>query len=276
YVHVYYSALPALFYKIFYGIPYVITEHSTAFIRGDLSFLDKLKVKLYYLFCSANLPVSADLGEKIKELGVKKPYKVIPNVYDPLIFFPGKEKEKPAIINMVFVGNLVEQKGLKYLLPALENLKRRDFFLNVIGDGPLKEDLISFAGKLGVASNINFPGRKTKPEIAEIMRASDFFVLPSLAENLPCVIIEAFACGLPVLASDVGGIPEIVNKDNGLVFKSGDTAALTAALDLFMAEHRRYDKQKIAAYALSNFSYTAVGKKLSEIFEKITAGGNKP
>ena len=275
YVHVFYSALPAVLFKVLYGIPYALTEHSTSFIDNKLGFIDKLKVRLYLKMASANLPVSSNLGEKIKALGVKRAYIVIPNVYDPLIFFPGREKVNSPVINMVFVGNLVEQKGLKYLLAALKALKSRSFLLKVIGSGPLKDELTALAAESGLSSKVSFLGRKTKPEIAEIMRKSDIFVLPSVAENLPCVIIEAFACGLPVLASDVGGVSEIVSGDNGILVRPGDVLGLTAALDQFMTEYKKYDKEKIAAYALSGFSYEAVGKNLSKIFNKISDRGRR-
>ena len=275
YVHVYYSALPALLFRILYGIPYAITEHSSAFIREELSFFDKMKARLYYRYTSANLPVSANLGGKLKKLGVKKEYKVVPNVYDPGIFFPFERENKSTVIKMLFVGNLVELKGLKYLFSAFKELKRRDYVINLIGDGPLKEELAVLAGTTGVSSNIVFLGRKSKQEIAEVMRNSDFLVLPSITENLPCVIIEAFACGLPVLASSVGGIPEIVKEENGFLVKPGDTAAWTVALDFFLDEFKMYDKQKIAAEALSNFSYMAIGETLSKIFSEIIRRGNK-
>ncbi len=129
--------------------------------------------------------------------------------------------------------------------------------------------------KLGLENVIKFHGYKDKKEIAEFMRNADLFVLPSEWENQPCVLIEALASGLPVVASEVGGIPEFINDSVGILVPPKDTQKLSAALDYMLDNFHRYDPEKIAAYARENFSYEAVANKLVNVYKRIIRSREK-
>jgi glycosyltransferase involved in cell wall biosynthesis len=99
------------------------------------------------------------------------------------------------------------------------------------GGGSLEPRARALSIELGIASRVIFAGRKTAPEIARLMNAADLLALPSNNEGVPNVLLEAFASGLPVVASSVGGIPEVLNSDSlGSLFPPGDLPALVAAL----------------------------------------------
>jgi len=121
----------------------------------------------------------------------------------------GVDIPKEALI-LGIVGRLAQVKDHKTLLDACHILKNRSkkYHLVVVGDGPLKLDLITYAQTLGIASNVTFTGERS--DIAELMNAFDVFVLSSVSEGISVTLVEAMACGLPVVATDVGGNPEVV------------------------------------------------------------------
>lgn len=129
------------------------------------------------------------------------------------------------------VGRLVELKNHRLLLEQVPALAARFPQLHVllVGDGPMRADLEAHAGRLGVSARVQFAGGRD--DVAALLPAFDVFALPSRTEGLSIALLEACAAGLPVVASDVGGNPEIVRHDGtGLLFASDDGAMLQAAL----------------------------------------------
>jgi len=100
------------------------------------------------------------------------------------------------------------------------------------------------------------------------MRNADFFVLPSLWESLPCVLIESMASGIPVVATNVGGIPEIINKKTGILIPPKNEKTLTQTIDYMLDHCNSYSKRDIAKYAQKKFSYEVVAKTLLEIYKE--------
>jgi len=95
-------------------------------------------------------------------------------------------------------------------------------------------------------------------------------VLFSRYENLPCVIIEALSCGLPVIATDVGGVSELVNENNGLLVRSEDEKDLTESMNDVMNNYKNYDREQIAAQAGERFSYATIGKQFNELYMEVS------
>ena len=91
--------------------------------------------------------------------------------------------------------------------------QRDDLCLDILGDGPRKEEYMKLSAELGLSDRVFFHGYQSKNVVANYMRQAQLFVLPSLWENLPCVLIEAIASGLPILSTQAGGIPEIVDEE---------------------------------------------------------------
>ena len=181
--------------------------------------------------------VSNGLKNEIVSLGVRpQGIKVIPNGIDLDLFriidkrearrSLGIQENRPIILT---VGTQDEVKGTKYLIDSFHMISEKMNLspqLVCIGDGPLRSILVSQAHGLGIADDVLFLGSKPHNEIPLWMNAADLFCLPSLREGHPNVIIEALACGIPIVASDVGGIPEIINERNGRIAKVGDSISL--------------------------------------------------
>lgn len=184
--------------------------------------------------------VSQDLARKIEQLGVSaERIRVIYDGVDPKVFYPGDQHDARRRLGLdsvkkiiLFVGNLASVKALDKLLHACEQLKNEgiEFHAAIIGQGELLQSLEQLRHGLSCREQIKLYGSMTQETLPNWYRAADVFVLPSYSEGVPNVLLEASACGLPYVASNVGGIPEIAERGNGILVPSGDVLALAAAI----------------------------------------------
>jgi glycosyltransferase involved in cell wall biosynthesis len=121
------------------------------------------------------------------------------------------------------------------------------------------------AQELGLGERVRFAGAASPAEIADALRAADLFVLSSLSENMPLAVIEALCCGLPVAATDVGGVPEAVRED-GVLAPPGDPERLAVAIRSVLDGYECYDGGDIARRAAARWSFEAVGRTWDEIY----------
>ncbi|MCW3835405.1 glycosyltransferase family 4 protein [Sphingomonas canadensis] len=143
--------------------------------------------------------------------------------------FTGGARAADGIPRFVFVGRLEANKGVAYLCEAFAGLDRAH--LTIVGSGPLEADLRArFAGP-----NIEFAGRLDDAALFARYRASDCFVFASLYEGMPTVILEAMACGLPVIATRIGAVTTMVDDANGFVVPPASSADLRGAIEAFLA-----------------------------------------
>jgi L-malate glycosyltransferase len=275
--HVYGAGVPAALVASRNRIPLVITEQFTGFPRRTLSRPEVLKARYAYGRAARALPVSQHLREAIRSYRIDGPFEVVPNVVDTSLFFApdeGRQNGTPER-RLLFVGNLEpsQHKGFPTLLRALADLgdRRRDWLLDVVGDGPERTSYEKSVMELGLGEHVTFHGSRPKPDIAQMMRTADLFVLPSRFDNLPCVIVEALASGLPVVSTTVGGIPELVNEQSGLLVPPDDPAALADALDDALANFEAFDRRAISAAAHDRYSLEVVGEQLSRIYDAVRA-----
>lgn len=185
------------------------------------------------------LVVSEDLGRVAARDYDADPTRIraIPNGCDATIFHPQPRADARAALGVdadaglvVYVGRLVPEKGLRELFDAMTSLapQRPKLQLALIGDGPMRAEL---EGQIAAAGlRVHLPGAQGPQDVARWMAASDLVTLPSYSEGHPNVLVEALACGRPVVATPVGGIPEVVDADCGLLVPARDPAALAAGL----------------------------------------------
>jgi len=200
---------------------------------------------------AAVLCVSEDLVRIARSLGAANLH-LVRNGVDRSIFYPVEQEEArrslriPAADRLItFVGNLVPVKNVPLLLQAIRILKEAGevWKAALIGKGHDEADLRALAGQLGIASQVSFLGRQPSREIAAWLNACDVFCLPSESEGLPNVVIEALACGRNVVGTRVGGIPELLTEESGIVVPQGDAQALSVALS--ESGKRRWDRRSI-------------------------------
>ncbi len=200
------------------------------------------------------ITVSHELRQRAIAFGVKpENATAILNGSDTSVFYPGDRDEARRNLGVdspheliVFVGSLLVTKGLFELLEAFIALSaaRPHARLAVIGDGPAGEQLKRRASEAGVLDRIVFAGRQTSEVVSEWMRAADVFCLPSHSEGCPNVIVEALSCGRPIVATNVGGIPELLTGDCGAMIPPHDAPALCRALDRVLSQS--WDAARIA------------------------------
>jgi colanic acid/amylovoran biosynthesis glycosyltransferase len=146
---------------------------------------------------------------------------------DPSLYEVNRHADKGR--RLLFVGRLVAAKGLPILLEAMAQLG--DAVLRVVGDGPDRKMLEEMARSLGVAGRVSFLGYQSQTQVRELFKQTDVFALSSFAEGVPVVLMEAMAAGVPVVATRIAGIPELVrDEENGLLVPPGDPDAASRAL----------------------------------------------
>jgi colanic acid/amylovoran biosynthesis glycosyltransferase len=151
---------------------------------------------------------------------------------DPALFSPVRHEGIGR--RLLFVGRLAGVKGLPMLLDAVALVKAShpEVKLTLAGDGPDRARLEEQARRLGIAANVEFLGYRSQAQVRELLQQTDVFVMGSFAEGVPVVLMEAMAAGVPVVATQIAGIPELVEPGvNGLLVPPGDVGSLAAAIE---------------------------------------------
>ena len=181
----------------------------------------------------------------------------------------------PVEPRMVCVGRLSEQKGQLLLLQATARLVAEGVALKLVlvGDGPMRDEIEQFIAKHELAAYVELTGSLSGEQVREQISSARVFVLPSFAEGLPVVIMEAFALGRPVISTYVAGIPElVVNGENGWLVPAGSIDDLVTAMrealqasPEVLAEMGRRGRQRV----LERHSVVKEIEKLSELFSEV-------
>jgi len=198
---------------------------------------------------------------------------VIHNAVDVQTFTLGPKSREDGIFSILAVGRMEPVKGHSVLLEAFSELTRRlerPIRLVLVGDGPLRPALQKQASRLGIAHAVQFAGVVHPEQMPSYYQAADLFCLPSYSEGLPCVAVEAMACGRPVVASQVGGVPELVDAQSGLMVPPGDSEALCLAL--LQAAGQKWDAQAIRQKIVDHFSWAQWTEKIFEVIQTVMAG----
>ncbi len=270
--HVYSAGPPALVLGRVSRAPVVVTEHFTGFQRGLITGYDRFTARVAFRFADLVAPVSDDLARQVRALEPRARVRVVENVVDTDAFHPSAERPANAPPRLLTVAALTAKKGLANLLEAIAELRpSRPLTLDLVGDGDQWAPLEALARNLGLDGAVSFYGERPKAEVAELMREADLFVLPSLFENLPCVLIESLASGLPFVASDVGGVRELVDGPGGSLVPPGDPRALARAIAIALDERERIDPAALAARARERFGYEAFERNWTGIYRELIA-----
>ena len=275
------------------GLPLVLTVHGTdvnwlfeevAGLKADERIAAATRLVLNE--ADAVIPVSRALCKRVELLGVSAD-KIhwIANGVEAGLFVPGdKDKERrklgldPEEKIILYAGAILETKGLGDLARALKILagqgeNRPGVRLVLVGpDGGHEAALRGLAGELGVAEKITFTGAKDYTEVPSYMRAADIFCLPSWREGWPCAVHEALACGLPVVACGVGGVPEMLADPGlGIICQPHKPERLAEALR--EALEWDWDTAKLTA-AAEPYSYDRLRLKYEEVYRRVLQDRN--
>lgn len=267
------SMLFAVYLKKKLKIPFVVSEHWSALKvenKNSTSFFTKKMAKFIGNQAEKIMPVSENLMIGLKDLGLKIPMIVIPNVVDVDLFYP--ETKSAKSFTFIHVSNLTHNKnGTKILNVAAKLLKKGyDFKLQIGGDGDIS--LLSDCVKTeNLQSSVEVFGIQTLSQIAQRMRASDCFILFSNYENQPCVIAESFASGIQVISTNVGGVSEFFPDNFGILLEKPDESLLEEAMLKILSNERNYNSTQIKEYAENTFSKEVVARQISSIYNEVLA-----
>ena len=268
------AGIQALFMKKKLRIPYIVTEHWSGYYENakvniyNGSILIKNLTRKILSNALLLLPVTKKMGQIINEKIVTIPFEVVENVVDTSLFFfhPSDAKR----FRFIHASSLNYYKNPEGIIRAIKQLVIEGLNFELVLIGPIKDELIELSDSLSLTDKyIFFKSEIPYYQVANEMQNSSSLVLFSRVESLPCVLLEALCCGLPVISTDVGGISEVINEANGILIESENEAQLVNAMKKMILNYDSYDKINIAKKAASEFSYNSIGKKIAEIYDKI-------
>ena len=261
-----------------WNVPLVVTEHWTAYHDSHhIPLWRRIAMRRTAASTSVFCPVTEQLAEKMQEFKMRnhsrtETYKVVPNVVDTARFDLGSRKRnKGDEVRILHVSSLEEaQKNITGILNTISTIRSTrpefNFSLTLVGgaDPERLGKVRRYAASMNLAEPcVKFTGAISGDEVASQMKECDAVLLFSRKENFPCAIAEAWACGKPVITTDVGGIAEHMNDERGMLINSGDEKALAEAI---LRLDKDWDEESIRKYAVDNFSVEAVAKSYSEAY----------
>jgi glycosyltransferase involved in cell wall biosynthesis len=246
----------------FLKLPFFVKVHGTD-VNENAQFSARSRLMKTWLnkaktvFCA-----SEALASVLESKGInKQKLSVNYNGVNPNVFYPLKQKLHKQ--HFVFVGSLIATKGCNELLAAFVQTKQKfpEAELDIVGEGPMKKTLAEKIHQQGLTNSVRLHGSVPLPKVAEYIRQANILVLPSYREGVPNVLLESFASGTPVISTRVGGIPEVVNNDVGLLVDAENEVQLAAAMqkslniiwsaETILQHAKRFDWQKNVQHVLS-------------------------
>jgi teichuronic acid biosynthesis glycosyltransferase TuaC len=267
----------AIMFSRKFKVPVVCTVHgSDVNLYPDRSPATRWATKWALARVGRLMAVSEHLKANIFRLVGHRQVEVVPNGADSDVFNSVSKDQARAKLGLpsqqeilVFVGRLAEVKQIPVLLEAMQRLSRPNMHLYLVGDGELKGQLMALAQQLGVAERCSFVGSRSHEEIPLWFSAADCFVLCSRMEGSPTVLPEAMMCGVPIVATAVGGIPEVIkHRETGLLVPTGDCLTLAEAINLVMTDKTLAAgvARRATALALARFTWKANAEKTAAVY----------
>ena len=271
-----------------WDVPLIITEHWTAYHDSQhIPLWRRISMRRTAAYASAFCPVTEQLGGKMRtfkmvNIGGASNYVTVPNVVDTDRFKPSTETEKTDEgFCILHVSSLDEsQKNITGIIHALSALRTSHpefkFSATFMGgsDPERLTKLRHYAASMNLTEPcVSFSGPKNIEEVARGMQKADALVLFSRKENFPCVIAEAWATGLPVISTDVGGVSEHLTENcgRGILIPNEDESALKSAL-LKLGSDGEIDPVSIRKYAVDHFSVDAVANAYDKVYREALEG----
>jgi glycosyltransferase involved in cell wall biosynthesis len=258
-----------------YTIPFVVSEQWTAYLPEavpnfrDLPYLFRMMWRRTMEEASGLTVVSQYLGNAITAIRKQMTFEVIPNVVDSSLFFlTGKKENKP--VQFIHISTLGYQKNPEAVLNAFAIVKKTNSSFRLSVFGPEKKDLLDMCANLGLQEQVFFYNEIPQPELALFMQQSDALIFYSRYETFGCVLIEANACGIPVIASDIPVFHETIEEGVNGYFAAGEKpTALAEKIVWFMEQRKNIPDETIALVAKEKYSYERIGRLFSAFYTRV-------
>lgn len=268
------TAVLPYFLKQVYKTPYVISEHWSRYLPQTNLYngiLRKWVTKLIVRSSNGIATVSEQLMTAMVGHGLKHENAVvISNTVDDKWFTPHNFTEHEGF-KFLHVSSIQDGiKNITGILSVAAELKKNglSFSLDIVGEDLEREGIERYAEKLLLNSFVKFHGKLFGLKLMEKYQNADAFVLFSNFETQSCVLLESFAIGLPVIATNVGGIPEIVNHRNGVLVEIKDEKALARTMTNFINGHYSFEREIIRLEANVSYGFRSISNKLLDFYQK--------
>lgn len=267
------SGLIAQWIKRRWKIPYIVSEHSSSyyqvktdnFFRRGLFF--RKATSLVFRNAMTVTTVSNDHGSLLKKIFQLPDCITIRNAVSRQFFF--KPRPAPAEFCFFHASTMDHNKNVKGMIRVLARLRHKRRGWKCKFAGWHTKELKHYASSHGVNDFVEWLGVIPNARVAMEMQGAHALVMFSRIENFPCTIIEALSCGLPVIATNVGGIPEAVNAINGFLVQSENENELLEAMLKMIDDYDRFDRLKIAEDAAALYQYKIIGQQFYDLYERL-------
>lgn len=251
-----------------YNIPLVGIEHWSEMGYNPIQPNIIPMAQYTYRHIDQLLTVSSALQKNIQEQLQTTSLVVCNMVGTEFVYKPTKKTH--TSVRFVTTGSLLYVKGIDVLLNALSYIPSQiNWELFIIGTGKLQNDLKQLTQTLGIGNKVHFCGKKNKQEIVKLYHTCDAYISASRSETFGVAIIEALACGLPVISTMSGGPADIINSTNGILVPVNDANALAEAIKKMVSTYSTYNHQAIAEDCQARFSPKVIAQQLTEIFRQV-------
>jgi len=257
----------ALWLKRRFGIPYVITEHWGGYLTAAKPNFSQLSLLLRWMWrkvmkkAAGISVVSRHLGYALEALQPGISFSVIPNVVDSNLFYPLPAATRKGPFQFIHISTLTYQKNPEDIFRAFALVKQTSPAFRLSVFGPPAPALRQLAVELGLQDEIQFHEEVPQRVLAGYLRQADALILYSRYETFGCVLIEANACGIPAIVSDLAVHHETIQEGVNGYFAEGENAvALAQKINWFMQEADRGSKEAIAVAARVKYNYERIGQ----------------
>jgi glycosyltransferase involved in cell wall biosynthesis len=258
----------AMWIKEIYNVPFIVTEHTSAFSRNLLSPKEIIFAKKVFQSSSKNLAVSKQFASLLRNI-TECTFEYLPNIVNTG-FFDCNKKQNSNSFQFINIANLLPNKNHKGLIKAFKQSfgEQKNINLLIVGDGSEYSNLQKLIIEQNLSDQVSLFGLARRKEVKDLLQQSDAFVLSSIYETFGVVIIEAMACGLPVVATRCGGPESIVANDKIGFLSEIDESNLSEKMSQLYDKKDKFDSDYIRQYVQDNFSEDAVCLKLEDVFNK--------
>lgn len=255
---------------------FVFSEQWSGYYPQDARFngiINKLISNICISGSNAITTVSQSLASAMQKHLISGNYTVIPNVVNVEEFYPIVRKEtKEGKLNALHVSAINDkEKNVSGMLRAVKNVvsKFPDFKLAIIGEHSERMKLENYSIELGLEKNVFFLGYVPSNQLLSYYHQADFFLLFSHFETFSCVLAEALCTGMPVIATNAGGIPEFVNSKNGILVEPANEGELQNAIELMIQNFQKYIPQDLSNSVINYVSPKSVAEKFNFVYSNI-------
>jgi glycosyltransferase involved in cell wall biosynthesis len=250
------------------GIPIVMSQHWTGFMERSIGPRSLGHFKYAFAHAARVFPANKFADIHYRHYGLPARVTWLPNTISTDIFWATPDaSRKPWLLH---ASGLNYQKRVPDIVRAFARVRRDRpaAMLQVVGEGSDRKECEELARRELPPGSFHFHGFLPKPKLADLMRQASGFVLPSVAENLPCVLIEALACACPVLTTRVGGISALVGETDGILVDVGNIDQIADGMCRLLDGTHGFDMDRLGREVRAAYSHATVGRILHEEYKK--------